>query len=375
MSYCIEIIPYARLHMRPVQIHLLKLWKPVSQNLKFKVPITTHLKCHLKWWLNLAYITKGRSLKNCHHASTSVGWGGDMGTQIAHRTWNISKKKTSYQLFRNGTSEKNNKTLLIPAEREECTNTFRQLNSGTIHQSSRRDQVSNSLSKILGTMEFGNRSSDSIESSPHCRQNTRQLLSASWRAGTQKDYSGKFKKFCSWCNEREIDPYTATLTEVADFLTCLFTSGLQYRTIAGYRSMLSTVLPPIENIPTLLSDLQALRIGAGNISVHSTGVFFIREGLSKQDRPGHIGSKIFVPCFKDNKLLNRKRSLRYYLKMIDDFRNCDRSDSKLFLIVNSSHSPVSSKTLSNWIVQTIQLAYNDKKKSVKAYSTSVNGPS
>lgn len=45
------------------------------------------------------------------------------------------------------------------------------------------------------------------------------------------------------------------------------------------------------------SDLQALGIGDGNISVHSTGVFFIREGLSKQDRPGHNGSKIFVPNF------------------------------------------------------------------------------
>jgi hypothetical protein len=80
-------------------------------------------------------------------------------------------------------------------------------------------------------------------------KDTRKLLSASWRSGTQKDYSSKFKRFCSWCSEREIDPYSASLTETAEFLTGLFTSGLQYRTIAGYRSMLSTVLPPVEKIP------------------------------------------------------------------------------------------------------------------------------
>ncbi|VDI60040.1 Hypothetical predicted protein [Mytilus galloprovincialis] len=71
MSSCLEIIPNARLHMRPVQIHLLKFWKPVSQNLEFKVPITAHLRSHLKWWLDQTNIKKGRSLKHwgnpCHY--------------------------------------------------------------------------------------------------------------------------------------------------------------------------------------------------------------------------------------------------------------------------------------------------------------------
>ena len=77
----------------------------------------------------------------------------------------------------------------------------------------------------------------------------RELLTASWRNGTQKDYTSKFKKFCSWCRTRKIDSYSASLTEVADFLSDLFAEVLQYRTIAGYRSMLSSVLSPINNIP------------------------------------------------------------------------------------------------------------------------------
>ncbi len=80
-------------------------------------------------------------------------------------------------------------------------------------------------------------------------KDTRTFLSASWRSGTQKDYSAKFRKFSGWCSSKQIDPYTASLNQVADFLTSLYTDGLQYRTISGYRSMLSAVLPPVGNIP------------------------------------------------------------------------------------------------------------------------------
>jgi hypothetical protein len=37
-----------------------------------------------------------------------------------------------------------------------------------------------------------------------------------------QNYSGKFKKFNSWCNSIEIDPYLATLNEIADVLAFFF---------------------------------------------------------------------------------------------------------------------------------------------------------
>jgi hypothetical protein len=39
---------------------------------------------------------------------------------------------------------------------------------------------------------------------------TRKLLTASWRTGTRKDYTCKLKKFSSWCNTKQIDPYKAS---------------------------------------------------------------------------------------------------------------------------------------------------------------------
>lgn len=77
----------------------------------------------------------------------------------------------------------------------------------------------------------------------------RILLRASWRAGTQKDYTTKFRKFNSWCSKRKIDTYSASLRDCAEFPTYLYhDEGLQYRTIAGYRSM-SVVLPTVDKFP------------------------------------------------------------------------------------------------------------------------------
>lgn len=121
------------------------------------------------------------------------------------------------------------------------------------------------------------------------------------------------------------------------------------------------------------SDLQGLRLGEGNISVLKRGIFFIREGLSKQDRPGHCGMKIFVPSFED-KLLDPKRALTYYLKKTDSFRGVDRQDSRIFLAICNPHKPVTCQTIASWIVNTIQMAYNEKKK-VRAHSTRAIGPS
>ena len=62
IASCLELIANARLYMRPVQLHLLSFWKPSSMRLETEIPVTQHLRSHLKWWLDIANITKGRSL-------------------------------------------------------------------------------------------------------------------------------------------------------------------------------------------------------------------------------------------------------------------------------------------------------------------------
>ena len=108
------------------------------------------------------------------------------------------------------------------------------------------------------------------------------------------------------------------------------------------------------------SDLQSLKIGEDSVCVQKKGVTFIRHGLAKQDRPTHYGRKIFVPAFSRNKLLDPKRSLYFYLKKTDNFRHDTEGndETKLFLAINEPHMPVSSQTISKWIVKTIKMAYD-----------------
>lgn len=97
------------------------------------------------------------------------------------------------------------------------------------------EKASSQISSTSANIKHYSSKSSSIQS--HCMalidkyfkgkglsRQTRKLLQASWRKGTQnKNFSCKFRKFNSWCSRREIYPYNSSLTE-------LFTEGLYYRT-------------------------------------------------------------------------------------------------------------------------------------------------
>ena len=82
MASCIEMIPYARLHMRPLQLHLLFWWRPALRNMEMVIPCSSHLNQHLNWWLHPVNILKGRSLqpvsttKTISTDASKQGWGG-----------------------------------------------------------------------------------------------------------------------------------------------------------------------------------------------------------------------------------------------------------------------------------------------------------
>ena len=120
------------------------------------------------------------------------------------------------------------------------------------------------------------------------------------------------------------------------------------------------------------SDLQALRIGEGFVNVQKKGLVFLRPGLSKQDRPNHYGTKIFVPYFEHNKKLDPKRAIAIYLKRTEETR---KDEGKLFLSTVKPFKPVTSQTISRWLVNTIKMAYENTDFKVKAHSTRAIGPS
>ena len=125
------------------------------------------------------------------------------------------------------------------------------------------------------------------------------------------------------------------------------------------------------------SDLQSLRIDHESMKVQKKSLTFVRHGLPKKDRQTHFGVKIHVPHFADKEALDPKRCIPEYIERTEQLRrNLTASEKvKLFLAINSPHKPVSTSTISRWIVDTVKYAYSDQNISVNAHSTRAIAPS
>ena len=74
-------------------------------------------------------------------------------------------------------------------------------------------------------------------------QNVADFVSRSRRASTQKVYDAKWTIFSNWCHTKKVNPISAPITVIADFIIFLFSEKkCQISTIKGYRSMISNTL-------------------------------------------------------------------------------------------------------------------------------------
>ena len=74
-------------------------------------------------------------------------------------------------------------------------------------------------------------------------QNVADFVSRSRRASTQKVYDAKWTIFSNWCHTKKVNPISAPITDIADFLIFLFSEKkCQISTIKGYRSTISNTL-------------------------------------------------------------------------------------------------------------------------------------
>ena len=73
-------------------------------------------------------------------------------------------------------------------------------------------------------------------------ERAQELILQSWRAGTQKQYRTYLQRWTTFNSGRDIDPIQPTISEVIDFLTELFDSGLGYSGLNTARCALSSVI-------------------------------------------------------------------------------------------------------------------------------------
>ena len=73
-------------------------------------------------------------------------------------------------------------------------------------------------------------------------ERAQELILQSWREGAQKQYRTYLQKRTTFSSGRDIDPIQPTISEVIDFLTELFDSGLGYSGLNTARCALSSVI-------------------------------------------------------------------------------------------------------------------------------------
>ena len=66
-----------------------------------------------------------------------------------------------------------------------------------------------------------------------------EILKRSWRTSTQSAYSSTWGQWDSWCTQRSIDPLSAPISSILEFLFSQYNMGKQYRTINTIRSAIS----------------------------------------------------------------------------------------------------------------------------------------
>ena len=76
-----------------------------------------------------------------------------------------------------------------------------------------------------------------------------KLISESRRKGSLSNYNSAWKKWASWCDQEQIDPFQCPVSDVINFLATCFHEDYEYQTIGVYRLAISAYHDLVEGKP------------------------------------------------------------------------------------------------------------------------------
>ena len=93
MASFIDLTPFSRLHMRPIQFYVLSWWKPHKDSMFQTIPVKETLFQHLQWWTRYSNLFAGIPLATPHTITiwtdaSMFGWGAHMEDQQVSGVWN-----------------------------------------------------------------------------------------------------------------------------------------------------------------------------------------------------------------------------------------------------------------------------------------------
>ena len=80
-------------------------------------------------------------------------------------------------------------------------------------------------------------------------RDAREILSATWRVGTEKKYKSHMKNFAKFCRKSYTDPIQGINGMEIEFLTEYFKTEVGYSSINSARSALASIIKLVCNVP------------------------------------------------------------------------------------------------------------------------------
>ena len=246
-------------------------------------------------------------------------------------------------------------------------------------------------------------------------ETAKELLFKSWRSKTSRAYDSHFKKWLGWCAERDRDPVSGPISDVANFLAELHAQGYQTSSLNSYRSAISSVHDKVDDMdvgkhplvcrvlkgafharpplprytatwdvqlvldcilqwgdtsslslklltfklvmlmslarPSRSADLASLCVKSCRYKPE--GVTFLPSNLAKQSRQGKPLTDYFFASFPDNNQLCPVQTLRQYQRVTAPLRL--ESDQLLIAIVEP-HKPVAPCTIARWLKEVLKMS-------------------
>lgn len=265
-------------------------------------------------------------------------------------------------------------------------------------------------------------------SSCNLSEDSLSIYNASWRKSTAKSYDSAWNLWAGWCEQRSVNPISAPLKDIIQFLTDQFHVGKQYSTLNTYRSTISSAHPPIDgvlvgkhpivsrfmqgvfnsrppcpkysttwnvdvvinylhslgpsdhlslkNLSLKLAVLMALTSANRSSDLHALdlkfrrytpeGVIFILPTLTKTRRSGPPKESFY--CRFKEQILCPVRTLQIYEQYKESLRKRDSEENRLFISFQKPHKPVCSSSIARWMKTVLSSAGVDTDQ-FKAHST------
>jgi hypothetical protein len=240
--------------------------------------------------------------------------------------------------------------------------------------------------------------------------------------GTTKNYESTWKKWVLWCSGRNLDPFTCSVKDIADFLASLHDKNLAYRYIGVFRSAISAYHEPLACNGSLVAAgrhpyISKLMSGVHNLNppqpkygftwdveavlnlfkkwpltltskqlsiktvtllsligiprgaeIHQFDLKFLSpftdrnvfelNGTVKNVREGEKPKPIVFHSHEEDPKLCPVKCLNEYISMTDPWRKAGEP-SALFLSYISPHKPITKARLAGWLKEALMLAEVD----------------